>query len=133
MSFRLNFADLHQAGVTSVHLNPANNLQVLTNGLDSCLKFVDIRTGMPIHTLQHADFHTSHSWSSSVLSPNGKYAAAGCNVSGAVFVWDLTGDGALATKLEGHHTAGVCGIDWGRGGGQQVASIDCKGTLILWA
>jgi hypothetical protein len=124
---------MHEAGVTSVHLNLANNLQVLTNGLDSCLKFIDIRTGIALQTLRHADFQTSHSWSSSVLSPDGKYAAAGSNSSGVVFVWDVR-DGSLKKKLEGH-VSGVCGIDWNRGGtsGQQVASIDRKGTLILWA
>ena len=63
----------------------------------------------------------------------GAYAAAGSSANGNVFVWNVD-DGSLETKLPGH-TVGVCGFAWGRGGssGQQVASVDRKGTLILWA
>ena len=63
----------------------------------------------------------------------GAYAAAGSSCNGNIFVWNVD-DGALKAKLEGH-TAGVSGFAWGRGGssGQQVASVDRKGALILWA
>jgi len=58
---------------------------------------------------------------------------AGSNSTGDLFVWS-TADGSLKVKLSGHK-ASVCGVDWGRGGssGQQVASVDRTGTLILWA
>ena len=67
------------------------------------------------------------------LIKTGAYAAAGSSANGNVFVWNVD-DGSLKTKLPGH-TVGVCGFAWGRGGssGQQVASVDRKGTLILWA
>lgn len=63
----------------------------------------------------------------------GAYVAAGSSGNGNVFVWNVD-DGSLKSKLPGH-TAGVCGFAWGRGGssGQQVASVDRKGGLILWA
>lgn len=128
-------SEMHEGGITSVHFNPANTLQVLTNGLDSCLKLVDIRTGMAIQTLRHPEFTTSQSWSSSVLSPDGHFAAAGSNSNGKIFIWDLQDDaGVVKKKLTGHNAA-ICAIDWGRGGasGQQVASIDRKGGMILWA
>lgn len=116
-----------------MQFNPSNHLQVLTNGTDSCLKLIDIRTGMPIHTLrQPGEFSTIQSWSQSALSPDGKFAVAG-STNGAIFVWNLA-TGKLQTKLQSHKT-GVCGIGWSRGGtsGQQVASLDRKGSLILWA
>jgi WD40 repeat protein len=63
----------------------------------------------------------------------GSYVASGSSSNGLVFVWDAN-SGELKKKLKGHET-GVCGFAWGRGGssGQQVASVDKKGTLILWA
>jgi autophagy-related protein 16 len=103
--------------------------------MDSCLKIVDIRTCTAIHTLRHPEFQTSQTWSKSVFSPDGRYVAAGSSSNGTIFVWDVsTPTPSLIKKLSGH-TAGVCGIDWSRGGssGQQVASIDRKGSLILWA
>lgn len=88
---------------------------------------------MPIQTFRHDDFVTSQSWSSGALSPDGKFAAAASNETGVVFIWN-TVDGSLKTKL-GDHQNGACAIDWNQGGpsGQQVATMDRKGTLILWA
>ena len=121
---------MHEAAITSVQFNPRDNGQILTNAADSCLKLVDMRTGTAIHTLRCQGFQTSYNWSSAAFSPDGRYAIAGSNSTGDLFVWDTT-DGLLKTKLQGHQS-GVCGIDWGRGA-QQVASVDRKGTLILWA
>jgi WD40 repeat protein len=63
----------------------------------------------------------------------GAYVGSGSSSNGLVFVWDAA-SGDMKKKLEGHE-AGVCGFAWGRGGssGQQVASVDKKGKLILWA
>ncbi|GAX25765.1 hypothetical protein FisN_8Hh333 [Fistulifera solaris] len=128
-----DFTELHGGGVTSIHFNLANSTEVLTNGLDSCLKLIDVRTGMPLQTFRHKDFVTSQSWSSGVLSPDGKFAVAASNESGALFIW-YTNDGSLRAKLD-NHQSGVCAIDWNQGGpsGQQVATMDRKGSLILWA
>jgi WD40 repeat protein len=109
-------------------------MQVLTNSMDSSLKLVDVRTGTAIHTFRHPDFVTSYGWSSSRFSPGGgAYVIAGSNSTGDIYVFS-TIDGSLKARLSGHGT-GVCGVDWGRGGsnGQQVASIDRSGALILWA
>ena len=48
-------------------------------------------------------------------------------------MWRVS-DGGLVKRLQAHE-AGVCGVSWGIGGsnGQQVASIDKNGVLILWA
>ena len=108
--------------------------EVLTNSLDSSMKTVDVRTGTAVHTFRHAEFSTSHGWSRSVYSPDGRYLAAGSSSNGTIFVWNAS-NGELEAKLSGGHNAGVVGIDWCRGGtgGQQVASIDRKGVLVLWA
>jgi autophagy-related protein 16-1 len=106
----------------------------LTNSLDSSLKIVDIKTGTAVHTFRNAEFSTSQGWSRSVFSPDGRYVASGSNSNGTIMVWDAS-DGQLKAKLSGAHIAGVVGIDWCRGGsgGQQVATIDRKGVLVLWA
>jgi WD40 repeat protein len=58
--------------------------------------------------------------------------ASGSSSNGIILVWEVS-TGKAKAKLKGHE-AGVCGFAWGRGGtcGQQVASVDKKGTLILW-
>ena len=64
----------------------------------------------------------------------GAYVASGSSSNGFVFVWNAK-NGQLVRILDsGHQNAGVCGIAWGRGGdsGQQVASTDKAGKLILW-
>jgi WD40 repeat protein len=63
----------------------------------------------------------------------GVYVASGSSSNGIVFVWDVK-NGKLIQKLEGAHEVGVCGFAWGRAGnsGQQVASVDKSGRLVLW-
>lgn len=125
---------LHQGGVTSVQFHPTNPTLVLTNGKDSCLKVVDMRTGMTVLALRDIDFTSAYTHSAAAWSPDGMYAAS---VSGAatgqLCVW-RTKDGKLVKKLPGHKTS-ASGIAWGSGGtsGQQVASVDRQGKLILWA
>lgn len=125
---------LHDGGITSVQFSPTNATQVLTNGKDNCLKLIDMRTGGAICTMTDDAFCTTYNWSSAAMSPDGQYAAS---VSGAddgqLMVWNVS-DGSLFRKLKGHE-AGAGGLAWGAGGtsGQQVASVDRGGQLILWA
>jgi len=108
---------------------------VMTNGMDSRIKIVDIRTCKAIHEFRHKDFQTSYNWSSSAFSPDGAYVASGSSSNGFIFVWNVK-NGKLLRKLEdGHNDTGVCGLAWGRGGnnGQQVATVDKSGRLILWS
>lgn len=133
----LSFCEgIQEEGITSVHFNPIDNTQVLVNSLDSSLKIIDVRTGTPVHAFRHAEFTTLHGWSSSCFSPDGRYVAAGSSNNGLLFVWDTseTGD-QLKAKLNGGQKSAVIGIDWCRGGssGQQVASLDRKGVMVLWA
>ena len=61
--------------------------------------------------------------------------ASGSSSNGFISVWNAN-TGKLIKMLEGgHHNTGVCGFAWGTGGnsGQQVATVDKLGKLILWA
>lgn len=62
----------------------------------------------------------------------GIYVAVGSGTTGKVFIWCINGD--QPEKQLSFHTSGVEGIAWGRGGrsGQQVATVDKEGDLILW-
>ena len=48
----------------------------MTNGMDSRIKIVDIRTCKAIHEFSHGDFQTSYNWSSSVFSPDGEIVSS---------------------------------------------------------
>lgn len=126
-------SSLHSDVITSVKFNPNNNLEVLSLGRDNCIKVVDMRkAGIELHRLSDPDFQVDLVYSTSSISPDGKYAAAGSS-NGQVFLWRMT-DGQLEKKLEAHDS-GVVAVAWDRGGsnGQQFASIDKKGNLFLWA
>eukprot|EP00550_Attheya_septentrionalis_P005774 CAMPEP_0198282502 /NCGR_PEP_ID=MMETSP1449-20131203/2292_1 /TAXON_ID=420275 /ORGANISM="Attheya septentrionalis, Strain CCMP2084" /LENGTH=568 /DNA_ID=CAMNT_0043978767 /DNA_START=177 /DNA_END=1883 /DNA_ORIENTATION=- len=124
---------LHTGGVTCAHLHPTNGTQILTNGRDSVLKLVDIRMGSVISTMTHKDFRTPFNWSACSYSPDGVYAAAGSGTTGDIMIWRVD-SGEFIKKLSTHR-AGVGGFAWGKGGscGQQVASVDTSGKLVLWA
>jgi autophagy-related protein 16 len=129
----LDIPSLHDGGITSVHWNPKNGHEVLTNGRDSTLKIVDARTSTIISTFIDRGFRTLTNYASSAYSPDGLYVAAGSGDSGDIFVWNVTKN-ALEKRLNGHQS-GAVGLSWGMGGtnGQQVATIDKTGALILWA
>mmetsp|Transcript_9991 Transcript_9991/g.21127 ORF Transcript_9991/g.21127 Transcript_9991/m.21127 type:complete len:620 (-) Transcript_9991:869-2728(-) len=121
---------VHGGAITSVQFHPLDCSKVLTNAMDSRIKIIDIHSCKVMHEFSHKDFQTSYSWSSSVFSPNGVFAASGSSSNGFIFVWN-TKNGQLVRVLEeAHQHAGVCGIVWGREGMQ---SVDKAGKLILWS
>eukprot|EP00536_Pseudo-nitzschia_multiseries_P000467 jgi/Psemu1/294039/fgenesh1_pm.6_\ len=120
---------VHEGAISSVQFHPLDSSKVLTNGMDSRIKIIDLSSYKVIHEFSHKDFHTSYSWSASVFSPDGAFVASGSSSNGFIFVWNAE-DGKLVRVLEeGHESVGVCGIAWGREGAQ---SVDKKGKLILW-
>lgn len=127
--------NVHGSAITSVQFHPLDSSKVLTNGMDSRIKIVDIRSCKVIYKFSHKDFQTSYNWSSSVFSPDGAYVASGSSSNGFIFVWNAHNGKLIRTLEGGHHDAGVCGIAWGRGGssGQQVTSVDKSGKLVLWS
>lgn len=140
------FSGIHEGGITSVHFSPVDATKVLTNGLDSTLKIIDLRTGNAVDTFRDHELTTTQAWSRAVWSPNGRYVATGSNATGILFVWNVeTGslskvsthskDNASQTNKYNFVHTGICAVDWGRGGssGQQVATLDRRGKLVLWA
>lgn len=97
------------------------------------MKLVDVRTADTVQVFSHEGFRTTFNWSSSSWSPDGNYVAVGSGSTGDIFVWSVL-SGKLEKRLSAHQSP-VEGLAWGRGGsnGQQVASVDKDGTLILWA
>jgi len=123
---------LHEGGVTSVQWKPKSGHEILTNGRDSILKIVDARTKAVIKAVNDPGFRTLTNHASSSFSPDGAYIAAGSGDSGDFFVWNVA-SGELEKRLSAH-SCGAVGFAWGMGGtnGQQVATIDKSGVLILW-
>ena len=74
----IDIPGMHEGSITSVQFNPANSAEVLTNGLDSCLKIVDVRAEKVIHTLSDPEFHTAHGWSASAFSADGMRFSCSC-------------------------------------------------------
>ena len=61
--------------------------------------------------------------------------ASGSSSTGFIFVWDAK-NGNLVQKVNSSACCkGLCGVAWGRGGnnGQQFATVDKSGSLILWS
>lgn len=129
----LDVPSLHDGGITSVHWNPKNSHEVLTNGRDSTLKILDARTSTVIATFCDHGFKTLTNYASCSFSPDGRYVASGSGDNGDLFVWNVD-KSTLEKRLSGHQN-GAVGLSWGMGGtnGQQVATIDKAGSLILWA
>ena len=129
----LDLPSLHEGGVTSVHWKPGNSNEILTNGRDSTLKVIDTRTSKIMHTFRDPSFRTLTNHALCSFSPNGEHAAAGSGDSGDIFVWNVK-NGEKEKQLSSHK-CGAVGVAWGRGGtnGQQVATVDKSGVLILWA
>lgn len=102
-------------------------------GRDSTLKVIETRTNKIVHTFRDPSFRTLTNHASCSFSPNGVYAGAGSGDSGDIFVWNVK-SGEKEKQLISH-SCGAVGFAWGRGGtnGQQVATIDKSGVLLLWA
>ena len=124
---------MHEGGISSIQFKPNDNWQVLSGSVDSTLKIIDLRVRKSIHTFSHSDHATGQLWSGGTFSPDGRYIASGSSIEGTIFVWD-TKDHSLKTKLSSGHAAGVVCIDWflTDKGEQQIASLDRKGSLVLW-
>jgi len=73
INFFFAFLGLHEGAVTSVQFHPTDPATILTNGMDSCIKIVDIRTPKVVHTFRDMNFQTSYAWSSASFSADGKY------------------------------------------------------------
>lgn len=69
-----SITDIHEGAITSVQFNPSDSSKALTNGMDSKISIVDLRTCKPLQKFGHAEFRTSYSWSSSSFSPDGRLA-----------------------------------------------------------
>ena len=123
---------MHQGGITSVAFDPSDSRQLLTNCLDSTLRLIDLRSGRVTRTMKHEKFATFHGTSAACLSPDGKYVAAGSN-NGSVFIWDAS-NGKSVSSFGGGHESPVIGVDWsvGGSGGPQVATMDRRGSMVLW-
>ena len=131
----LDIPTLHEGGVTSVQWKPGSSHQVLTCGRDSTLKIIDVRTQLVVKTFQNSALRILSNNARCSFSPDaaGKYVACGGD-NGDVFVFDAaTTD--LKKKLSSAHQSGVVGLAWGKGGtnGQQIATVDKWGVLVLWA
>lgn len=64
--------NLHDNGITSVMCSPLDGTKLLTNGLDSILRIVDVRMADIIHSFSHEGFRSTFNWSASTWSPDGK-------------------------------------------------------------
>lgn len=131
----LDIPTLHEGGVTSVQWKPESDHQILTCGRDSTLKIIDGRTKSVVKTFQNSALRILSNNARCSYSPDreGKYVACGGD-NGDVFVFDVASTD-LKKRLSSAHQAGIVGLAWGKGGtnGQQIATVDKSGVLVLWA
>eukprot|EP00986_Skeletonema_menzelii_P009647 scaffold4424_cov154-Skeletonema_menzelii.AAC.7 len=130
----LDIPTLHEGGVTSVQWKPGSSHHVLTCGRDSIMKIIDVRTQLVVKTFQNNALRILSNNARCSFSPDSKYVACGGGDSGDIFIFDAVSTD-LKKRLSSAHQAGVLGLAWGKGGtnGQQVATVDKSGVLVLWA
>lgn len=125
-------------GVAGVAYDPTNGTRLATLGEgDRSVRLVDMRMCTAVGRYSHVQFGTAAGAGALAFSADGRYVLAGSG-GGELFAWDVLqgGEEVVAERIAGGHGGvGVGAIDWGRGraNGQQVASADRKGTLVLWA
>lgn len=125
--------DVHPAAITSIAFSRADGgAAVLTACRDNRLRLLDTRTFNVVRTFAHDQFRVGYNWSHACYSPSGRFVSCGGG-DGAVYVWD-----ALTSGLEEEpvsiltgHSGAVAGSDWS-GSGQQLATGDSNGFLMLW-
>jgi autophagy-related protein 16 len=142
----LDIPSLHEGGVTSVQWKPGSSHYILTCGRDSTLKIIDGRncsssnntanSSCVVKTFSNRALRimSNNARCSYSPDPEGKYVACGGGDTGDLFVFDVASC-ELKKRLNGAHKAGVVGLAWGKGGtnGQQIATVDKSGVLVLWA
>lgn len=149
----LDIPSLHEGGVTSVQWKPGSSHYILTCGRDSTLKIIDGRncsssssssssnttansSSCVVKTFSNRDLRimSNNARCSYSPDPEGKYVACGGGDTGDLFVFDVASC-ELKKRLSSAHKAGVVGLAWGKGGtnGQQIATVDKSGVLVLWA
>ena len=128
---------VHEGGVTSVQWKPGSSHYILTCGRDSTLKIIDGRnTDSVVKTFSDSALRilSNNARCSFSPDPEGTYVACGGGDTGDVFVFDVKRC-ELKKRLSSAHQAGIVGLAWGKGGtnGQQIATVDKSGVLVLWA
>jgi WD40 repeat protein len=83
-----------------------------------------------LQTFESEHYYTTSDSSLVGVSPQGRYAALGSK-NGKVIILDLEKEGATDTVFEKKHACAVVSVDWSRRT-SKVASIDSKGTVIVW-
>ena len=101
---------------------------MLSASRDNTLRIYDDTNFGPVHQLQHPDYRSHVAWSKSSFSPDGRFVAAGSG-NGKVCIWG-TAKGDMHSVLAAH-TGGVSCCAWDPLTAR-LASVDKKGTLIIW-
>uniref|UniRef100_A0A914EFW3 WD_REPEATS_REGION domain-containing protein n=1 Tax=Acrobeloides nanus TaxID=290746 RepID=A0A914EFW3_9BILA len=116
--------------VTSLFLSP-DYQTVLCLSRDETLSLIDLRNYNILHIYSAEQFRTSSDSSRCVISPGGKYCAAG-SADGQIFIWNIA-----TTKLEkilyknAHEGSAVLSLAW-HPAGNMILSGDRKKTCCIW-
>ena len=121
---------VHDDLVSSVRYNPSDGNQIFTSGNDHTVKVVDIRMHKVLHSYENEFFYNTRDTASIGVSPGGRYVALGSK-NGNLIILDAFNDGDLQENFKKDHQGGVVAVEWAARTGK-LASVDQKGTLIMW-
>ena len=123
--------DMHDGLVQSCQYMPGDSNQVITSSRDQTIKIVDIRTFKVINTYEN-EFWNSYSDNSDIgVSPQGRYFALPSR-NGKLTIMNRETNKVENTFDKEHKSNAIVSVDWSMRT-SKLATVDNKGTLVIWA
>jgi|LauGreDrversion4_2_1035121.scaffolds.fasta_scaffold514721_1 autophagy-related protein 16-1 len=122
---------VHEASISSCQYMPGNANQVITSSRDQTVKVVDVRNYKVVQTLSNENWSSYCDNSLIGVSPQGKYVALPSS-NGKLIILNRDSNKVETIFDKEHKSNAIVSVDWSMRT-SKVASIDTKGTIVIWS